>query len=195
MIVLIRDNHFPNLPKKKPVAMIRCRPKRKETFYEMCIKLAIYYDLVGSVLIDVRNAVIIKHFQENRCGKYLARRPKKFESDKSEQTHEFGVSLNKYSKPRMVSLMQSFVLDHGKKIVFSKLIDELKNYDEIETDSDNDAADALGIALMQDASMEAKPLTEEESAERAKRFRLNDHSPEYFNDPMNPYKDHDHFGQ
>lgn len=196
MVVLIRDNDFVGRPKMKPVAMIRCRPKHKETFYNMCMMLCVYYNLVGTALVDVRNGVILKHFEENRCRKYLARRPRKFESENSEQVHEFGVSLNKFSKPRMVSLMQTYVSKHGKKIVFLKLIEELQNYDELMVDSDGDAADALGIALMQDACMDAKPMNEDAAAERAKRFQLNDHSgSERKIDYDNPYKDHDRFGQ
>jgi len=193
MIVMIRDNDFAGKPKMKPVAMIRCRPKSKETFYDMCLKLSVYYNLVGATLIDVRNGVIIKHYEENRCKKYLAKRPKKFESDNSEQVHEFGVSLNKFSKPRMVSLMQSYISKHGEKIPFGKLIEELKNYDEIEVGSDNDAADALGICLMQDASMDAKPLNDEDSEKRESRFRLN--ATETASEWNYETRDHEHFGQ
>lgn len=193
MCVRIRDNDFAGKPKNKPVAVIRCRPKKKEIFYDMCMMLSVYYNLVGATLIDVRNGVIIKHFEENRCKKYLAKRPKKFESDNSEQVHEFGVSLNKFSKPRMISLMQSDVATNGKKFDFLKLIDELKNYDEIETDSDNDLADAYGICLMQDVSMESKPLNDEEAHQRESKFSLNDW--ENSSELNWGTTDHENFGQ
>ena len=196
MVVMIRDNDFAGKPKMKVVAMIRCRPKMKEIFYDMCLMLSIEYNLIGSVLIDVRNGVIIKHFEENGGRKYLARRPKRFESDNSEQVHEFGVSLNKFSKPRMVSLMQSYIIKHGNKIVFLELIKELKNYDAAASDSDNDAADALGIALMQNISMEAKPLNDEALRDREKRFEINNFEED--NKPWgeeNITRDWDRFGQ
>lgn len=157
MAVRIRDNDLKDKPKSKVVCVVRMRPKRKEIFYEMCLKVAVHYNLVGAVLIDVRNALIIDYFKKNGGLKYLAPRPIKFESEGSEQVHEYGLSLNKFSKPRMVAMMQSDVLDNGHKLVFPKLVEELKNYDEFMEGSDNDLADAYGMSLVQDASMDYKP--------------------------------------
>lgn len=171
MCVRIRDNDFKDAPKNKVVCVVRMRPKRKEVFYEMCLKVAVHYNGIGAVLIDVRNALIIDYFKKNGGVKYLAQRPVKFESEGSEQIHEYGLSLNKFSRPRMVALMQSDVLDNGSKLVFPKLIEELKNYDEFMDGSDNDLADAYGIALVQDASMDYKPKTEDNSKED-ERFDL-----------------------
>lgn len=175
MCVMIRDNDFPNIPKRKPVAVIRCRPSRKEVFYEMCVKLSIYYNLINAVQIDIRNGLIFEYFKRTGCEKYLAKRPVKFESVNSEQGHEYGFALTIHSKPRMVSLMQTEILDRGEKIVFPKLIEELKNYDEVEVGSDNDLADAYGICLVQNASMGNKPMSEEEMDKRNERLTLNKH--------------------
>lgn len=175
MCVRIRDNDIPGAPKRKPVAIIRCRPPRKEVFYEMCFKLAIYYNLIGAVQIDIRNSLIFEYFKRMGGEKYLARRPVKFESVNSEQGHEYGFALTIHSKPKMVSVMQTEVLDRGDAIDFPKLIEELKNYDEIEVDSDNDLADAYGISLIQDISMGSKPMSEEEMNERNDRLTLNKH--------------------
>lgn len=155
--VLIRENTISGALKKAPVAVIRTRPKRKEIFYEMCLKLAIYYKLDGQCLFDVRNPGIIQYFKEMGCERYLAHRPAKFESPNSEQGHDFGLSINNYSKPMMVSLMQSAVEDYVQNIWFSDLINELGNYDEVEIGSDNDLADAYGIALVQDVSCDVRP--------------------------------------
>lgn len=165
MCVRIRDNDLKDKPKMKPVCVVRMRPKRKEIFYDMCLKVAVHYNLIGAVLVDVRNALIIDYFKKNGGLKYLAIRPVKFESEKSEQMHEYGYSLNKWSRPRMVALMQSDVLDNGNKFVFPKLIEELKNYDEHMEGSDNDLADAYGMSLVQDASMDFKPKSADNSKE------------------------------
>lgn len=157
MCVITRDHNLSSLPTMKPVCVVRCRPPRKEEFYEMCLKVAVYYNLIGSVLVDVAKPMVIEHFKANGCSKYLSRRPAKLESVNTEQKHEYGVSLNKYSRPLMVSAMQSVVLDHGHKIVFAKLINELKAYDEYQLDSDNDLADAYGIAIVQNQSSHLKP--------------------------------------
>lgn len=157
MEVLIRENSIGGAFKKSPVAVIRTRPKRKEKFYEMCLKLAIYYKLDGQVLVDVRNPGVIQYFKEMGCERYLAHRPAKFESPNSEQGHDFGVSLNIYSKPMMVSLMQSHIEDYVENIWFPELLNELGNYDEVEIGSDNDLADAHGMCLMQDVSCDVRP--------------------------------------
>jgi hypothetical protein len=154
MVILRRNNSIHNVNNMEPVLLIRCRPSRKEKFYEMCMKASIYYDLRDNTLFDVRTPAIAVYYQQNDCGRYLAKRPKKFESEKSEQTNIYGFSINNYSKPMMLSLIQTFVLDHGNKIFFPQIIEELLNYDELEDGSDNDSVDALGIALVQDTSLQ-----------------------------------------
>jgi hypothetical protein len=173
MCVITRSHGLSSLPTMKPVCVIRNRPKRKEDFYEMCLRVAIYYNLVGAVLVDVGKPLVIDYFKNNMGAKYLARRPKKLESANSEQQHEFGVSLNKYSRPLMVGMMQSTIVDHGHKIVYPVLIDELKAYDEYTNDSDNDLADAYGIAIVQNASSNLTPR-EGKQEDRNKKFLLND---------------------
>lgn len=164
MCVMIRENHIQFAMKKSPVAVIRTRPARKEKFYELCLKLSVYYNIENNVLIDVRCPAIIQYFKDRSADTFLAKRPSKYEKENSEQGHDFGVSLNTYSKPLMVSLMQTHVVDYSQEIWFNSnldvgpnLITELQNYDEIAIGSDNDLADAYGIALMQDGSSEIKP--------------------------------------
>lgn len=147
---------------KIPVAAICCRPKRKETFFEMCIMLSVHYKMIGNVLGDVASDTIIKHYEQHGCYGYLADRPKKFESEHSEQSHEKWVRLTDYSRPRMIGLMQAHVVDHCQDIWFPELLEQIGNYDEVARTSDNDLADAYGIALMQDLSYDVAPRNEED---------------------------------
>jgi len=162
---------------KMPVACIRCRPQRREVFYELCMKLSVMYGLINNTLIDVANGVIFNHYENAGLKHYLADRPRKFESEKSDQSHEKGVRLTGFSKPRMVSLMESHIEDHGDKIWFGHLINELGNYDEVEIGSDNDLADAYGIALMQDISCDIKPKNMEENVVKDK-YQLTQFEPD-----------------
>lgn len=147
-----------------PLALICMRPKYKETFYDLCMMLAIYYDLQGSVLIDAAKPLIIKHFQDNGCGKYLAVRPKKYESPDSKQSHDYGVLLTKStSRPMMAGLLQSLFDYHCEKIHFEELLKQALNWDHQEVDSDNDAVDALGMAMMQANSMDYIPIVHDSS--------------------------------
>lgn len=162
MVVLRKINANPALLNKQAVCVIRTRPPRKEMFYDMCAKVAVYYGLYANSLIDVGKPGIIKHFEDLGLRSYLAYRPRKFESTNSTQTHEFGVSLNSYSKPLMVSLLQSYILDYVDTVWFPDIIDEALIYDEYEKDSDNDTIDALGIALMQMVSDGSNPMNMED---------------------------------
>ena len=170
MCVMIRANNIQGAYQKAPVAVICSRPKRKEIFYDMCLRLSVYYNLLGNVLVDVAKPQIIKYFEDRGALMYMAYRPKKFESEKTEQTHTFGISLNTYSRPMMVALMEAAIYYNGNQIWFNHveeldngskiqcdLINQLSNFDEAEVGSDNDLADAYGIALVQDVSCELNP--------------------------------------
>lgn len=163
MCIRIRDNNISGAMKRAPIAIIFCRPRRKELFYELCLKAAVLYNLVGNVLVDIGAGLIMQYFKENNGWKYLADRPKKFESESSEQTHEKGVRLTTFSKPRMSGLMQTDIEDNIESIWFGELINQLGNYDEVEIGSDNDLADAYGLSLMQDVSCEVKPRDNEDN--------------------------------
>jgi hypothetical protein len=168
MCVRIRDNFINNAMKAAPVAVICCRPKRKEKFYELCLKLSVYYNLIGNVLVDVGAGVVMEYFREFGGWKYLADRPRKFESETSEQTHEKGVRLTNFSRPRMSGLMQADIVDNVQNNWFPDLINQLGNFDEVEVGSDNDLADAYGLALMQDVSCDVRPRDQNDSSRDTK---------------------------
>jgi hypothetical protein len=202
MCVMTRPNTF-GIPFNMPVAVICTRPKRKEIFFDMCLKLSVYYDLVGNTLGDkAGSSGIIKWYENHNCMRYLAPRPKKFESMNSEQSHEFWVSLNSYSRPLMVGAMQTSIHDYCQNIWFPELINQLGNFDEVEIGSDNDLADAYGIALMQSISVVASPR-DDNFKESEDPFSLGNWITDKngnvvpagdFKRPTNPEEDHEYFG-
>ena len=202
MCVITRANPF-GIPFNMPVAVISTRPKRKEIFFEMCLKLSVYYDLVGNTLGDkASSSGIINWYKDSNCMKYLAPRPIKFESMNSEQSHEFWVSLNAYSRPLMVGAMQSSIHDYCQNIWFPELINQLGNFDEVEIGSDNDLADAYGIALMQSISLNVAPR-DDTYQEKNNPFSLGGwHQDKFgnmvpmgeFTKPENPETDYEGFG-
>lgn len=157
MCVLIRENNINHALRKVPVAIIRTRPPRKEKFYEMCLQMAVYYNIVGNVLGDIRSDGILEYWKTRGGERYLAGRPAKFESANSEVGTDYWFSINKNTKPLMVGVMQKNIEDHVQDIWFPQLIDEQQNYDEVEIGSDNDLCDAWGIALVQDICADIKP--------------------------------------
>jgi hypothetical protein len=201
MCVLIRANSIQGAMQKAPVAVVCTRPARKEIFYDMCLRLAVYYNIRNNVLVDVAKPQIIKYFEDRSALDFLARRPKKFESERSEQQHMFGVSLNGYSRPMMTALMESAIYYNVDQIWFNHteeltdgtkiqcdLINQLGNFDEVEIGSDNDLADAYGISLMQDVSCEYQP-TNEGDVDVSKLFDLYEGSFDKFGNAIPEPKD------
>jgi hypothetical protein len=203
MCVTIRKNTVMPQHSYMPVAIICTRPKRKEIFFDMCLKLSVYYGLVGVTLGDkAGSSGIINWFKDNGCQRYLAPRPTKFESVNSQQANEYWFSINSYSRPMMISLMQTGIYDYCQNIWFPQLIDQLGNFDEVEIGSDNDLADAWGISLVQDASLTV-PVRDVTENDKEDPFSLGgwamDKSGDWvpvkdFERPSSPEQDYEGFG-
>jgi hypothetical protein len=163
MCIRIRNNTISGAMKNAPIAVINCRPKRKEKFYELCLMASVLYNLERNVLVDAANAMVMQYYKDMGGWKYLADRPTKFESETSEQTHEKGLKLTTFSRPRRGALMQTDIEDNVGSYWFSELVNQLGNFDEVEIGSDNDLADAHGLSLVQDVSCEVAPRDNEQN--------------------------------
>lgn len=155
---------------KKPIFIIRQRPKRRETFYDNCLMASILYNLRGNVLIDIANPLIFKHFEDNGGAKYLAPRPRSFESVHSEQQHKDGMKIT--DKKPLVALHESWVNDHAKDCDFPHLLAETGEYDVEVVDSDWDLVDAWMLALVRDVDMKKAPRNDAKESEKAKQHQL-----------------------
>lgn len=171
MAVLRRDiGTIPPQEAMAPACIIRQRPIRKEIFWENCLKVSVFYNLIcnadgGNVLIDYAKPGIIEFFKKYGGTKFLAVRPKSIESANSEQVNTFGCNMTPRAKNSMVSYTQSWVDDHISKNVFEILTRELSDYDVETKDSDNDLADAWGLALIRHHDMGYLPTTVTEEKE------------------------------
>lgn len=203
MAVMIRRNKLGGL-QMAPVATICCRPKRKEIFFDMCLKLAVYYNIKHNVLGDIMaSSGIMKWFKDAGCENFLAVRPTKYESVNSTQTHEYWVRMTPTSRPARSSLMQTWIEDFIDGCWFPDVVYQLSNFDQTTDESDNDLADAIGIALMQDASVpiEARDTTNtnEKNPFVLGGWKYNSKGvlvPENdFERPINPEKDFSGFGR
>tara|TARA_R110002012_G_scaffold132551_4_gene285509 strand:+ start:25466 stop:27487 length:2022 start_codon:yes stop_codon:yes gene_type:complete len=156
MVIYRRSNTMSEEISDAPIALLYYRPKQKETFYDECLKAAVYWNLVGNVLIDAEKSLIIEYWKNHGGLKYLAPRPRKFDAPGGKQIHDLGVKLTTYSKPKMLGVIQSWVYDYVDKCWFPEILQDLLDYDETTRESDWDAADALGIALMRNSDMQIK---------------------------------------
>jgi hypothetical protein len=141
---------------KKPIFIIRMRPKRKEVFFDNCLKASVLYNLLQNVLIDVANPSIFIHFRQNSGNKYLAPRPKAFESPNSDQDHKQGVKITTYNKPQLIAMEQTWVNDYSHECDFPHVLGEISEYDSEQIDSDWDLADAHMLSLLRDVDLGRK---------------------------------------
>lgn len=153
MVVYRRDHDIPGIDRRLPVCMIRCRPSRKENFYEMCMKVSVFYGLEGNTLVGAENPLIIEYYINHSCERFLAERPVEFDSPDSRQSHKFGVKVQGGTKPKMLGVIQTEIIDHSQKWPFPQLLEGCLDYDTTQKDSDWDEVDALGIAKIRDIDM------------------------------------------
>lgn len=157
MVIIAKKNGF-NIPQNVPLATIFSRPKFKEQFFEMCIKASVFFNLLRDTLGDhAASSGILNMYKDYGCSKYLAPRPQKFESENTQQSHEFWVKINSYSRPMMIGLLQSAIDYDVQNVWFPRVIKQVSEFDVVEEDGDNDLADAWGIALMQSVSNNITP--------------------------------------
>jgi hypothetical protein len=130
-----------------PIACYYKRPPRKEYFFEICLKIAVLYNTRRRTMISAEHESCIDFFKKNYGEKYLAFRPKALDSPKSKMVHKYGTKMTPYSKPRFLSIMQTWIEDYFDLIWFEELIDDYLTYDKENMGNDWDLADACGNAL------------------------------------------------
>lgn len=161
--------------KRVPVCLIRMRPKRKEIFYDTCAMVSVYYNLLHNTLIDAGKPLVIQHYKDLGLQRFLAPRPLTFESEGSEQRHDYGMLMTGSirSKPQMIGLLQTWVFDEVDECWFPHIIEGCMNYDVLQKDSDWDEVDATGLALVRDVDMKRKP-TEDDGKTTDKAYQMDE---------------------
>lgn len=139
--------------RRYPICIYSGRPPRKEQFYDMALAVAVYYDLRQNMMLSAEYDLIIKHFEKNGGKRYIAPRPRSFDSPNTQAEYKWGVKMNSYNKPLMVGLMQTDIEDNCDVNYFEELLDNLIAYDELNIGDDWDLGDAYGYALMRCADM------------------------------------------
>jgi len=119
--------------------------------------IAVLYGTIGNTMVSAEIDMLIKFFIDNNATKYLAKRPKSFDSPDSKLTNKYGAKMTGYSKPRMLSLLQSFIEDYISHCWFIEIINDLLAYDKENIGNDYDLADAIGYALMHIIELKRAP--------------------------------------
>lgn len=162
MVVLRRYNESPNGKDNgiKPICTYYDRPPRKEQFFDICLKIAVYYNLIGNTMLSAESELIIDYFAVNGGLKYMSLRPRSFDAPGSKPSYKFGVKMTEHTKPMMLGILQSYYMDYSGSIWFEEIIRDALAYDESNIGTDWDLTDALGYAMMRIVDMKRSPQEE-----------------------------------
>jgi hypothetical protein len=149
-VIMGNNNRSKVIDPGKIYAHIRCRPRRKEIFFEGCAMLSVMYNTEEACMVDARSPTVIDFYVNNGLSKYLAPRPVAFDSPNSEQNHAFGYKKSTYTVKPFISLNQTWVLDYSQHCWFPTVIKDFIDCDvSVVDDSDWDSHDAVGLANIQ----------------------------------------------
>lgn len=161
-----------NIVGEMPVAFYTDRPYSKETFYENCLKLAIYYDC--QILVEYNDDGFLKYFIQHKMTRYLKERPRSADSPWSQAQNKYGIHMKTYQKKLLTELVDEYVKRHWEDIYFLKLLNELAVYGKKNTDR----VMSFGMALIHDMDATKKILDGSEDEKVKKMEGL----PEYSRD-------------
>ena len=162
-MVVMRQGNKVNLisegihPSKYPVCLYYKRPIRKEIFYDTCLKISVFYNLLKNTMCNAEQDFVIDYYTKNDGKRYLSPRPRAFDSPKSQQMHKYGAKMTGYSKPLILGVVQSYVEDDIDYCNFVELLRDLLAYDEEYVGTDWDSVDALAYAIMRIEDMKTRP--------------------------------------
>ena len=124
------------------VAEYTDRPKKKEDFWDGCLKLAVYYN--AKMLVEYTKIGILDYFKRMNALKYLKEKPESAHNPGTKTRNRYGVHMNKQVKSLMEDLIDDYLRESAQDIWFLDLIDELANYGLQNTDR----AMAFGLCLI-----------------------------------------------
>ena len=131
-----------DIPSDYVVAEYTDRPKKKEDFWDGCLKLAVYYN--SKMLVEYTKIGILDYFKRMNALKYLKEKPESAHNPGTKTRNRYGVHMNKQVKALLEDLIDDYLRESVKDIWFIDLIDELANYGLQNTDR----AMAFGICLI-----------------------------------------------
>ena len=118
------------------------RPRKKEDFWDGCLKLAVYYN--SRMLVEYTKIGILDYFKRMNGLKYLKEKPESAHNPGTKTRNRYGVHMNKQVKSLLEDLIDDYLRESVQDIWFIDLIDELANYGLQNTDR----AMAFGLCLI-----------------------------------------------
>lgn len=125
-----------------PIAEFTNRTNRALDFWEGSLLLAVYYN--AEMLIEYTKINILDFYKDVNAYKYLKERPETIHSENSKAQNKWGVQMTKDIKARMIEIIDEEIKEHGDKIWFEDLLQELADFG----DRNTDRAMAYGLCLL-----------------------------------------------
>lgn len=167
MVVLRQGNKVNQLEKGihkglYPVCLYYERPPRKEEFFDMCLKIAVWYKLKKNTMVNAEQDFVIDYFIKNGGSQYLSPRPKAFDAPKTKQMHKYGAKMTGFSKEMILGVVQTWVENYVDLCNFPEMLRDLLAYDEEYVGTDWDSVDALAYGVMRVEDMKTRPRRNDE---------------------------------
>ncbi len=131
-VVIYRRFVNVDLPHNLPVAILKFRSNRAVEFYELALKMAIYYNC--KMLVEYTKIGIIDYFKANGGARYLKEKPRSVHSPDTKTRNQYGVHMNTQIKETGIELMADDIQDYVQENWFIELLDELADFGTRNTD-------------------------------------------------------------
>jgi hypothetical protein len=125
-----------------PIAEFTNRTNRALDFWEGSLLLAVFYK--AEMLIEYTKINIFDFYKDVNAYRYLKDRPETIHSENSKAQNPHGVQMTKDIKAKMIEAIDEEIKEHGNKIFFEDLLQELADFG----DRNTDRAMAYGLCLL-----------------------------------------------
>lgn len=122
----------------------------KQIFYNNLYKIAVYYNC--KLLIEDTDSELFSWFRENGAIKHLAYRPTNVISTRTSQQNKYGLTPSEATITVQTDLLDRYIQSSLEKILFTRLLNDLRGWGAKNTDM----AMAAAYALMYDEDMNLK---------------------------------------
>lgn len=125
-----------------PIAEFTNRTNRALDFWEGSLLLAVFYK--AEMLIEYTKINIFDFYKDVNAYRYLKERPETIHSENSKAQNPHGVQMTTDIKAKMIEVIDEEIKEHGHKIFFEDLLQELSDFG----DRNTDRAMAYGLCLL-----------------------------------------------
>jgi len=143
------------LQEPKIVAVYKERPRHIKDAWDICLKLAMFYN--AKVLIEYTKISVVHHFKNVGKEHYLMRKPQGGQATgRRTVNRQIGVTPTQAVIEHYLELIENYIVDYYQFIDYTDLLDELISYS-YENKRKFDLVAAFGCALLADEELRGRP--------------------------------------